>query len=263
MREGSSANAPTNSRCSKSALSDLPDDHDRGGWLRRGARTENVRMSAMRTRSKARSFGPKTPKITAGCRTERLSSSLSSTGPWHLSLTVSAFALAHTRRSSDAARTRFSDRDPSPEKTNSRSPGNLHHRGVAPTGDGNRRKASRGRVRRPRYWPALTSVAWYEFNSGLICLRRRVPPSPNAAGTLLNTSFRRGSQFNHCERRFVLCQQLCDWAENEGSDDEKSRPIGHRRIYRSNLAVAQLERFTLGTRLPRRPLSLLARFGPL
>jgi hypothetical protein len=42
MREGSSANAPTNSRCSKSALSDLPDDHDRGGWLRRGAGTENV-----------------------------------------------------------------------------------------------------------------------------------------------------------------------------------------------------------------------------
>jgi hypothetical protein len=69
---------------------------------------------------------------------------------------------------------------------------------------------------------------------------------PNTVGTLLDTSFRRGSQFNHCERRFVLCQQLCDWAENEGSDDEKSHPIGHRRIYRSNLAVAQLERFTLG-----------------
>ena len=63
MREGSSANAPTNGRRSKSALSDLPDDHDRGRWLRRGAGTENVRMSAMRTRSKAGSLGPETPKI--------------------------------------------------------------------------------------------------------------------------------------------------------------------------------------------------------
>ena len=36
------------------------------------------------------------------------------------------------------------------------------------------------------------------------------------------------------------------WAENEGSDDDKSRTVDHGQIYRRNLAVGQLEKFTLG-----------------
>src|ERR1700691_3394462 len=44
-------------------LSGLPDAHDRGGWLRRRTGTEDVRMSAMWTHRKTRSFRPKTPKI--------------------------------------------------------------------------------------------------------------------------------------------------------------------------------------------------------
>jgi len=39
---------------------------------------------------------------------------------------------------------------------------------------------------------------------------------------------------------------LRHWAENEGSDDDKSRAMDHGQIYRRNLAVGQLEKLRLG-----------------